>query len=198
MLQAGFRSRLASKLGGKLDFYKGWLSNPKGVGAIAPSSPAMARKMAEETRVGNDKKVLEVGPGTGVFTGAILARGVHPDNLFAIEYNKSFLPGLRQRFPEVTFIHGDALDIEAIAREQSIEKFDTIISGLPLLNFPSAKRVQFVESMLDHLEPGRPLIQFSYGLSPPVPVSSNHFVAQHLGSVFGNLPPARIWAYKRV
>jgi len=185
-------------LGGKLDFYKGWLSNPRGVGAIAPSSPAMAAKMAEAVRKGKGKKVLEVGPGTGVFTGAILARGVHPDDLIAVEYNKKFLPGLQKRFPDVTFIHGDALDIEAIAKQQSIEKFDTIISGLPLLNFPMEKRVQFVNSMLDHLEPGRPLVQFSYGFRPPVPVGSNNFVAEHLGSVFGNLPPARIWAYKRV
>ena len=197
MVQTGFQSKLADKLGGKLEFYKGWLSNPKGVGAIAPSSPAMADKMAAAIRVGKGKKVLEVGPGTGVFTGAILARGVLPDDLIAVEYNEKFLPGLRERFPEVTFVHGDAMDIEAIARQQSIEKFDTIISGLPLLNFPPAKRVQFVNSMLDHLEPGRPLVQFSYGLNPPVAVGSNNFVAKRLGSVFGNLPPARIWAYKR-
>ncbi len=204
-MQTGFGRKLANRLSGKLDFYKGWLANPKGVGAIAPSSPAVAKKMADVVRPDNQKMVMELGPGTGVFTEAILARGVPSANLIAIEYNESFLPGLRRRFPDVTFIHGDAFDIARIVAEHSrehsggqpVEKFDAIISGLPLLNFSLDQRFQFVETMLDQLEPGRPLVQFSYGLGPPVPDHSRQFVVERLATVLGNLPPARIWSYRR-
>ena len=195
---AAFSSRLASRLSEKLDFYSGWIANPKVVGAIAPTSAAMARIMASAARCDAELKVLELGPGNGVTTRAILEHGVLPENLVAIEFTKSFLAGLRVRYPGVNFIHGDAFDISPISAELGIEKFDTAISGLPLLNFSVDDRARLVELVLDQLEPGRPLIQFSYGLRPPVPAREGHFTVTQLDSVLLNLPPARIWAYRRV
>jgi len=190
--------RLANRLGEKLDFYSGWIANPKAVGAIAPTSTTMARIMASVARCDPELKVLELGPGNGVTTRAILERGVAPENLVAIEFTKSFLPGLRLRYPNVNFVHGDAFNVAQISAELGIEKFDTAISGLPLLNFSVGDRVRLVERVLDQLEPGRPLIQFSYGLRPPVPARDGHFTVTQLDSVLLNLPPARIWAYQRV
>ncbi len=193
-----FSSRLASKLGEKLDFYSGWIANPKAVGAIAPTSATMARIMASAARCDAELKVLELGPGNGVTTRAILEHGVAAENLIAIEFTKSFLPGLRLRYPGVNFVHGDAFDISQISAELGIEKFDTAISGLPLLNFPVDDRARLVELVLDQLVPGRPLIQFSYGLRPPVPARDGYFTVTQLDSVLLNLPPARIWAYRRL
>ena len=191
-------SKLANKLGEKIDFYSGWIANPKVVGAIAPTSVSMARIMASAARCDAGLKVLELGPGNGVTTRAILEHGVAPENLFAVEFTERFLPGLRLRYPGVNFIHGDALNISQISAELGIEKFDTAISGLPLLNFPVGDRARLVERVLDQLEPGRPLIQFSYGLRPPVPARDGHFTVTQVDSVLLNLPPARIWAYRRV
>jgi phosphatidylethanolamine/phosphatidyl-N-methylethanolamine N-methyltransferase len=195
---AALSSKLANKFGEKLDFYSGWIANPKAVGAIAPTSTPMARIMASAARCGDELKVLELGPGNGVTTRAILEHGVAPENLTAIEFTKSFLPGLRLRYPGVNFIHGDAFNISHISDELGIEKFDTAISGLPLLNFPIRDRIRLVERVLDQLEPGRPLIQFSYGIRPPVRARHGHFTVTQLDSVLLNLPPARIWAYRRV
>ncbi len=190
--------RLVNKLGEKLDFYSGWIANPKVVGAIAPTSVAMARIMARVARPDSGLKVLELGPGNGVSTRAILEHGIEPDNLVSIEYTKSFLPGLRSRFPGVNFVHGDALDVARISGELGIDKFDTAISGLPLLNFSVCDRARLIENVLDRLEPGRPLVQFSYGIRPPVPARDGHYTVTQLDMVLLNLPPARIWAYQRL
>jgi len=180
-----------------MDFYLGWLKNPKRIGAIAPTSAAMARKMASVIRPDSGLPVLELGPGTGAITKAILARKIDPGNLISVEFSEIFIPGLKRRFPGANFVHGDAFDVAQIAEDNGIGKFDSAISGLPLLNFPIDQRTRLVEMILDHLEPGRPLVQFSYGLKPPVRALANHFTVNHLGTIWGNLPPARIWTYQR-
>jgi len=153
---------MTGRLSEKVDFYLGWLRNPGKIGAIAPTSVGMAQKMASLVRPDNGLPVLELGPGTGVITRAILERGVNPKDLHSIEYSKGFLPGLRQRYPGVNFIHDDAFEISRIARDLGIEKFDTIVSALPLLNFTAQRRAELVDAMLDLLAPGRPMVQFSY------------------------------------
>jgi len=178
-------------------FYRGWLKSPKTVGAIAPTSAGMARKMASVVRPESDLPVLELGPGTGVITKAILERGIRPENLVSVEFSASFLPGLNAQFAGVKFVQGDALNIAKIADDLGITRFDTIVSALPLLNFPVDKRVFLINEMLNLLEPGRVMIQFSYGLSPPVPACVNAFDVRHLTSVMLNLPPARLWLYSR-
>ncbi len=178
-------------------FYRGWLKSPKTVGAIAPTSAGMARKMASVVRPDSDLPVLELGPGTGVITRAILARGIRPENLVSVEYSPSFLPGLKAQFAGVNFVQGDALNISQIAGDLGIARFDCIVSALPLLNFPPDKRVFLINEMLNLLVPGRMMIQFSYGLKPPVSDCGQTYKISHLTSVFLNLPPARLWLYSR-
>jgi len=197
MLLSKIHTSLVHKFGEELEFYKGWLDNPKAVGAIAPTSITMARKMAGVIRPDSGLKVLELGPGSGVTTKAILERGVLPANLVSIEFTENFLPGLRSHYPGVNFIHDDAFNISQISSDLGIERFDAVISSLPLLNFPLIQRFRFVEMMLDHLDPGRPLVQFSYGLNPPVRTRSGRYTVNPLDTVFLNLPPARIWTYHR-
>jgi phosphatidylethanolamine/phosphatidyl-N-methylethanolamine N-methyltransferase len=180
---------------GGMTFYLGWLKNPKRVGAIAPTSTGMARKMASVVRPESDLPVLELGPGTGVITKAILERGVAPEKVVSVEYSQSFLPGLKRQFPGVEFVYGDALNISQIARDLGIERFDSIVSALPLLNFPVDQRTHLVKEMMNLLAPGRPMIQFSYGLSPPVPAQGQAFQVKHLTNALLNLPPARLWLY---
>ena len=196
-MQTELRRRLSPGLDDKLAFFKEWIARPKVVGAVAPTSSGMARKMAGVVRPDSQSPVLELGPGTGAITAAIVERGIDPGKLVAIEYSEIFLPRLRQRFPGVNFIHGDAFNVSRIATDLGIDRFDTIISALPLLTMPLGMRHCLVEAMLDWLAPGRPLVQFSYGLRPPVPARSGHYDVDHLSTVLCNLPPARIWAYRR-
>ena len=89
-------------------FLKNWLDKPLVTGAVAPSSPALARLMASYADPAVAGRVVELGPGTGVVTQALLDRGFAAERIAAIEYNPDFCTLLRQRFPGVHFAHGDA------------------------------------------------------------------------------------------
>ena len=192
-----FSARIARRFDDEIRFFKGWIDGPKAVGAIMPTSTVTARSMASVIDPASGLPVLELGPGTGVITRAILARGVAPSNLVSIEYSQDFHTRLKLDFPEVRFIRGDAFDLDATLGELSTSLFDSVISGIPLLNFPMAQRVGLIESLLDHLPPGRPVVQFSYGPSSPVAARGTSFAVVHHDFVMRNVPPARLWIYRR-
>jgi phosphatidylethanolamine/phosphatidyl-N-methylethanolamine N-methyltransferase len=184
------------KLNQHREFYRAWANRPKMIGAIAPTSIALARKMASVIRPDGRLPILELGPGSGIITRSILERGIAPENLISVEFSKSFIPGLKNRYPGVRFVHGDAFNISQITRKFGIKKFDVIISALPLLNFSLLQRFRFIRLMLSFLEPGQPIVQFSYGPNAPVPSRSRHFDVAHLDTILWNLPPARLWTYR--
>jgi phosphatidylethanolamine/phosphatidyl-N-methylethanolamine N-methyltransferase len=167
------------------------LNNPRNIGAVAPSSAALARAMAAEIPHG---PVLELGPGTGVVTQAILARGLAPSELTLVEYDKGFATLLRNRFPDVRVVRGDAFDLQRTLGVTT--PFGAIVSGLPLLNFPPESRANFLMQIFARLAPGAPFIQFSYGLRPSVPAPEGVTVKRAAFVAF-NLPPARVWVYRK-
>jgi phosphatidylethanolamine/phosphatidyl-N-methylethanolamine N-methyltransferase len=178
-------------------FLRGLIERPKNVGAIAPSSPALARAIAAQIDPKVQGPVLELGPGTGVVTEALLARGIAPERITAIEYDPDFVDMMRKRFPDVNVLEGDAFDlVHTLGREHN-EPFAGVVSGLPLLNFPPHKRLALVKGALDRLKPGAPLVQFSYGLTAPA-VPPSDFSVTRAALVWKNLPPARVWVYRRI
>tara|TARA_R110002020_G_scaffold255539_1_gene469298 strand:- start:1450 stop:2046 length:597 start_codon:yes stop_codon:yes gene_type:complete len=192
-----FSAMIARRFDDEIRFFKGWIDGPKAVGAIMPTSTVTARSMASVIDPASGLPVLELGPGTGVITRAILARGVAPSNLVSIEYSQDFHARLKVDFPGVRFIRGDAFDLDATLGELSTSLFDSVISGIPLLNFPMSKRVGLIEKLLDRLPPGRPVVQFSYGPSSPVAARGTSFAVVHHDFVMRNVPPARLWIYRR-
>ncbi len=188
---------LTKKFRDDFRFFRTWVGNPKATGSIVPTGTYLARSMASNIRPDSGLPVLELGPGTGAITSAILERGVKPENLYALEYSESFLQSLRKAFPGVNIIQGDAFDLENALANVDVDKFDAIVSALPLLNFPQSKRIKLIESLLDRLPAGRPVIQFSYGPLSPVLANRGSYSVEHCDWVMRNVPPARVWLYKR-
>lgn len=197
----GFEEQMVSRLAGKFEdeirFFRGWLSRPKTVGSIVPTSTIAARSMASVVRPDSGLPVLEIGPGTGVITRQILARGVAPQNLYLVEYCEDFVVSLRNGFAGVNVIEGDAFHLDTTLGDMRDAVFDCVVSGMPLLNFPVAQRIALVESVLDRVPPGRPLIQFTYGPRPPAPAGGGNYKVAHYDFVLRNIPPARLWTYSR-
>ena len=191
------QKRFAEKFDDEIRFFKGWIDGPKTVGAIIPTSPITARRMASVIDLRSGLPVLELGPGTGAVTKAILARGVPPEQLVSIEYSPDFFEGLVANYPGVHFIHGDAFDLEETLSGTGIGRFDSVISAIPLLNFPMEQRIRLVERLLDKLPAGRPVVQISYGAVSPVPAKRSSFDVKPLDWVVRNIPPARLWIYSR-
>ncbi|MEO4044387.1 phospholipid N-methyltransferase PmtA [Hoeflea sp. CAU 1731] len=188
---------LTTHLSRNLRFFKGLVSQPKSVGAIVPTSVFMARRMASVASAASGLPVLELGPGTGVVTRALLRRGLPPERIVAVEYSDYFCRLLETEHPEIKVIQGDAFNLDKTLAELGHTRFDCVISGLPLLNFSVGKRIALVEDCLGHIAHGRPMIQFSYGPTSPVPAGRGRYTVERFGVEIRNIPPAQMWIYRR-
>lgn len=178
-----------------LTFFRNLRRRPRNTGAFLPSGPALAKVMALSIDPGIDGPVLELGPGTGVFTQALLENGVTPDRLVLIEYNADFVRFLRKRFPGVTVIHGSAFDVAQIWAERNLPPIAGIVSGLPLLNFPKEMGTGLIRDALALLAPGASYVQFTYSQRPSVPAPEGARVTL-AKRVWLNVPPASVWVYQ--
>lgn len=177
-------------------FLRQLLRNPRQISAIAPSSPALARAMAEGLGP-QSGRVAEFGPGTGRLTEGILAAGVPPEHLTLFEMNGDFVGHLRARFPRVEVVHAPA---QAAVAHLAGRPVSHVISGLPLLSMPPALREEIVGAAFAILAPGGEYVQFTYGPRPPLPPEETArlgLVARAGRKVWANLPPARVYRFTR-
>lgn len=189
------RQNLVSKLLDEGRFLRQWAGNPLKVGAISPSGPDLARAMAGFVDPAVPGPVVELGPGTGVVTRAILARGIAPGRLTCIEYADDFARLLRARYPAVSVVTGDAYDLGA-ALGPAGAPLAAIVSSLPLFTSPPERRRALLLDALSRLAPGAPFVQFSYALVPPVRAEPGRFTVSRTGWIVRNMPPARVWVYR--
>ena len=191
------RKRFVDRFDEEVRFFRGWMEGPKAVGAVLPTSAVTARRMASIVNPGSGLPVLELGPGTGVITRAILKRGIAPQDLWSVEYSADFVEHLRQDFHGVNVIHGDAFDLDQALGEARNLQFDCVISAVPLLSFPMEKRMAIVDDLLSRIPPGRPVMQITYGPLSPIPGRRANCTVKHFDFVFRNFPPAQLWIYHR-
>lgn len=186
---------MTTTLADNLRFLRALITRPKATGALLPSSPALARAIARQVHP-HCGPVLEIGAGTGVISEALLARGVPAEQLTLVEYDSELARHLRKRFADVHVIEGDAFDLGHTLGPRYAAPFGAIVSGLPLLNHPPARRRAFMEGVAARLTPGGPFVQFSYGPMPPVPPLPGHSVTR-AAMVLANIPPAKVWVYRK-
>ena len=186
-----------STLRDQFRFLRNWLGDPLRTGAVAPSGPHLAAHMAGLVDLAVPGLVVELGPGTGVVTAAILQHGVARERLVSIEYNPDFCAMLRQRYPGVRILQGDAYALRRTVADLTDAPLAAVVSSLPLFTRPPADRLQLINDALDILAPGAPFIQFSYALVPPVPLAAGDFTIERSSWILRNVPPARVWTYRR-
>ena len=172
------------------------IAKPITTGAVAPSGPGLSRAMAAQIPANADGPILELGPGTGVVTAAMIARGIAADRITAVEYDRDFAAMVASRYPSVHVINGDAFDLEKTLGNRPKTGFAAVLSSMPLVNFPMPLREKLLADVLNRLQPGAPFIQFSYRLRSPVPPPAGVTVVQ-AAFILLNVPPARVWVYRR-
>ena len=177
-------------------FLKGLMKKPRQVGAIAPTSESAARHIASLIPIQSGLPVVELGPGTGAMTKAILERGLPPERLVSIEFTADFLDPLKREYPGVNFIHGDAFDIENVLEDYTGQKFAGVIGAIPLLNFPMQSRKALVSRYLERVADNGPFAQICYGVRPPVQAVPGSFSAERSRWFFRNMPPVAIWVFR--
>ena len=194
------RLALDERLADEARFFKRWLDNPKATGAVSPSGRFLARAMASYVDPKADGPIIELGPGTGPVTEALLERGIAQERLILVEYDASFCKLLARRFSKARIVQGDAYRLAETLRPVLKEPAACIVSSLPLLTRPERGRLNLLRDAFELMRPDGAFIQFTYGLASPVPLTSRlsglRFRAEALHSVWLNLPPARVWVYR--
>lgn len=191
------KERFEKKFDEEIRFFRGMMQGPKQVGAIVPTSSITARKMASVVDLSSGLPVLELGPGTGVITKQILARGIAPDKIVSVEYSRDFYERLVEDYAGVNFIHGDAFDLKKTLGTFAGQTFDSVISAVPLLSFPMEARIRLIDDLLTRIPAGRPVVQITYGPVSPVIAKPDRYHIQHFDFIVRNIPPAQLWIYRR-
>jgi phosphatidylethanolamine/phosphatidyl-N-methylethanolamine N-methyltransferase len=180
-------------------FLQEWFANPQRTGSLAPSSPQLAAAMAHWLPHDPESFVLELGPGTGAVTDALIKRGLREDRLVAIERNPKMARLLRDKFPRAQIIIGDAWHLDHLlrSRREPIESVGAVISSLPLLNFPHAEAEALTQKIRAVLEPHGNWVQYSYHLGKKQVRGAASFQLRASKIVWLNFPPARVSVFQK-
>jgi phospholipid N-methyltransferase len=168
--------------------------HPLLTGAIAPSSPRLAEEMTAGLGLERAARVAELGPGTGVFTEAVLTLLRPEARLTVVEINPRFAPSLRQRYPQVDVVTGSAEHL-------ALDDVDVVVSGLPWTAMTAARQRRILDAVTGALTPNGRFTTFAYAhaaWTPPgrrfaASLRSRFAVVERTPVVWGNLPPAFVY-----
>jgi phosphatidylethanolamine/phosphatidyl-N-methylethanolamine N-methyltransferase len=194
----GARLRRGGPLRDEVRFLKMLIESPKLTGAVSPSGRFLARAMARAVGPIGDGLVVELGPGTGPVTKALIEEGVPPEQLILVEYEGAFCRLLAERFPRVRVLQGDAYTLRRTLADLGDRPISAIVSSLPLLNQPPQRRAALIDDAFALMPPGGVFVQFTYGMASPIPrrAGKGRFSAEATAPIWLNVPPARVWTYR--
>jgi phosphatidylethanolamine/phosphatidyl-N-methylethanolamine N-methyltransferase len=180
----------------EVHFIRSWLEKPLATGAVMPSGKALARTMARYVDPQAPGPVIELGPGTGAVTEALVEQGIEPSRLVLVEFNPDFCRLLRSRYPQATVMQGDAYGLRRLL--ENFEPASAMVSGLPLMTKPPKLRNRLIAEAFNLMAVGAPFIQFTYAMvGSPIPKWPVGVEAEASERIWMNLPPARVWVYRR-
>src|SRR5487761_444633 len=182
------------RLDDEVRFLRSWIEKPLHMGAVMPSGRVLARTMAQYVDIDSAGPVVELGPGTGAITNALIERGVDQKRLVLVEYNPGFCALLRDRYPHARVVQGDAYTLRDSLRNVLSAPASAVVSGLPLVTKPMLTRLKLIR---EASVPFPPFVQFTYSVVPPIPKSLPGVSTEASERIWMNLPPARVWVYRK-
>jgi phosphatidylethanolamine/phosphatidyl-N-methylethanolamine N-methyltransferase len=185
------------RLDDEVRFLRSWIEKPLHMGAVMPSGRVLARTMAQYVDVESDGPVVELGPGTGAITNALIEHGIDQKRLVLVEYNPGFCALLRDRYPQARVVQGDAYTLRDSLWDVLSVPASAVVSGLPLVTKPMLTRLKLIRDAFLALAPGAPFVQFTYSVAPPIPKSLPGVSTEASERIWMNLPPARVWVYRK-
>jgi phosphatidylethanolamine/phosphatidyl-N-methylethanolamine N-methyltransferase len=191
------REKKNLRLDDEVRFIRSWLEKPLAIGAVTPSGRILAKAMARYVEPGIPGPVVELGPGTGPVTEALIEQGVAEERLVLVEFNPTFCQLLHTRFPNATVLQGDAYGMLRRLGHGISGPAAAIVSGLPLFTKPLRTRARLLRDAYGILRTGAPFVQFTYAVVPPIPKMLAGGRVEASDRIWLNLPPARVWVYRK-
>jgi phosphatidylethanolamine/phosphatidyl-N-methylethanolamine N-methyltransferase len=192
-----FECKRGIRLDDEVRFIRSWIERPLSTGAVTPSGKMLARAMARYVDPDSDGPVVELGPGTGPVTAALVEAGVAPSRLVLVEFNPAFCRILRTRYPGATLVQGDAYSMRRLLETLLLQPAAAVVSGLPLVTKPMRQRLRLIRDAFDLMLPGAPFVQFTYSVASPLPRRLSGFTVEASERIWMNIPPARVWVYRK-
>lgn len=179
-------------------FLRQFVRSPRSVGAVMPSSRALAQTMLAPIDFATARTIVEFGPGTGAFTREIARRLSPGSHYLGIELNAAFVRTLQHALPTLEFVHGSAAELTRILARRGISGVDAIVCGLPWATLPISLQAAVFHEMDQALVPGGVFVTFGYFQSLVLPAAwalrrrLGHSFAEvgRSAVVWGNVPPA--------
>ena len=182
----------------KRSFLRNFWKERKMVGAMAPSSKYLAKKMLQRIDFSTARVIVELGPGTGVFTRKMLQK-LSPDGIMLVfELNDSFINQLKKEFkdPRVILIHDSAEKIGEYLEKHGYSQADAVVSSLPLANFPSELKNRILTESHRVMHANSIYVQFQYSLNAKKSIKQ-FFKHMEIAFTPANFPPAFIYYCKK-
>jgi phosphatidylethanolamine/phosphatidyl-N-methylethanolamine N-methyltransferase len=192
-----FEPKRGNRLDDEVRFIRSWIERPLSTGAVTPSGKILARTMARYVDPNLVGPVVELGPGTGPVTEALVKAGVEPSRLVLLESNPTFCRILRTRFPDATLVQGDAYSMRRLLETLLFQPAAAMVSGLPLITKPVKMRLRLIRDAFELMVPGAPFVQFTYSVASPLPKRLGGFSVEASERIWMNIPPARVWVYRK-
>ena len=182
-----------------------FVRSPRTVGAIAPSSRRLAERMVDGLDWTPARRIAELGPGTGIVTGAIARRLASGARCLAVDRDPAFVSRLEARWPQVECVADGAEALAALGEARGLLPFDHIISGLPFASLPAATTGRILDAIRDTLRVGGTFTTFQYvhALRFRSASAFREAMTGRMGAapvrhlVVGNLPPAVVLRWRR-
>lgn len=191
------QSPLARRQAANWLYFRRFLKHPARLASLTPSSQSLGRLVAQQVRRGPDEYVVELGCGTGAITRGLLATGLPPERLVAVDLDAELLAVLREEFPEITALECDATQITRCLPPEVVGKAGTVICGIPISLLPRSKQRALRDEMFALMPPERRFLAYTHRLTSPLPQESLGLEGERLARTLRNLPPASVWGYRR-
>ena len=184
-----------------IQFIKAFLTHPTKTGAIAPSSVGLSELITDTANLPEASAVIELGPGTGVFTEKITQKIPDGAVFLAIELNADFVQATQDRCPDVEIHHDSATNARQYLQAHGLDHCDCIICGLPWASFSESLQDDLLNTIVDILRPGGRFLTFAYlqGLCLPAGQRFRRKLKSHFSevtttrTVWCNVPPAFVY-----
>lgn len=181
-----------------IEFLQAFIKNPLKVGAIAPSSPELAKKMLEGIRPDENKIVLELGVGTGAITKHLQNRLPNEKSYLGIELDFDLVKSLRKNYPNLNFVRGNAAEAFSIHRKTGLGKVGYIICCLPFVSMPNEVGENILLEIDKFMRQGCLFrtFQYAHGFYFPSAIKLREFMRNRYGKskksqlIVKNVPPA--------
>ena len=188
-----------------IKFLKNFIKSPGTIGAVWPSSQFLAKMITSKVEIEKASAIIELGPGTGVFTSYILNKKKPASKFFAVELNTEIYNAFKQNHPTVKVYNENATALSTLVKKEEINCVDTIVCGLPWASFPAQLQDDLLEAITGVLAPGAYFTTFAYlqGLLLPAGIRFRKTLKKHFNSVetshteWRNFPPAFIYRCRK-